>query len=306
MKRALPILMLALLAASPLFSQVEMSKTRNTKSKEKELTNIDKELYLDKFSLNLNLYGYGEDQGGGMGSTTTVTVGVRANLHEVDESLAKEIVDEAYSYFKKKWKERGVDVKVLSMEQIEGTQKYSKLANKGKDAEVITGGTFETAEKKKHTIEAWPEGVRIIKTGSGPLTMVGNELNMVMDIFKTYPDDGFTGFVTNVDFISFKTAKIGSTASVKPIPQLTSYSTLNVSKYKKGKGGNYLGTVDAKGTDDFYSDLKQDGLDVLASSFNSWDYIADKAKYKAGVLEIIMRSMDDIFSDFDAVVTDNK
>ncbi|MEO9474449.1 MAG: hypothetical protein ABJG41_02915 [Cyclobacteriaceae bacterium] len=301
MKRILPICALVILT-SPIFSQVEMSKTKNTKSKERTLTYIDKQLYLDKFSLNLNLYGYGEDQGGGMGSSSTATVGVRVHLSEVDEALAKEIVDEAYAYFKKQWSNRGVQVIVLNMEQLEATQKYAKAKKKGKNVEVITGGARENREKKLHNIDAWPEGARIIKTGSGPLIMIGNELNMVMDIFKTYPNEGFTGFTSTVNFISFKTAKLGTTARVKPIPQLQSHSGMNVSKYKKGKGGTYVGSNEAKGIVDFYSEVKQEGIDVLATSSNDWTYIADKTKYKANVLEMIKKSMDDIFADFDAVL----
>ncbi|MEO9801794.1 MAG: hypothetical protein ABJF04_01045 [Reichenbachiella sp.] len=293
MKRIFTIVMIVG-AINPIFSQVEMGKTKNTiMGKNKLLLVETNKMVLDNFSINLILYGFGEDLGGG-----GAQVGIRADLTEIDEPLAQEIVNEAYAYFKAQWKKRGVDVASPTKAEIEASKKYSKAAKKGKST-LRNGGTENNHTKKNHNLMAWPEGENIPYSGSGPLALVGNCAHGLCYDAKF---SGFnTGFSSTINFITFKSAALGSTASVRTFPQLVAANTLTATTWQKGKVGGYIGSNNAKGIENFYSDVEQKEIEVLNSSANMWNYIGDKVKYKANVLEMIKQGMDDMFADMEVV-----
>ncbi len=302
MKR-LSYLILCIAISTTTFSQVEVGKTKNTiMGKGKIIAQIENELTMDNFSININLYAYGEDKGGGMGSSTTSTVGVRTHLSEVDEPLAQEISNEAYAYFVKSWSERGIELVVPTKEEIEESKIYSKANKKGK-ASINTGGTKENAAKKEHSIMAWPNGVNIASAGEGPTAKSGNYQVMMWELLAK--DAGYTSFNSSINFMSFKTAKLGTTASVTALPQLTAANTLTAGKWMKNKVGGYIGNNSPEGTEDFFTEVDKDGFDFLGSSSNDWNYIADKAKFKANTMELIKKGMDALFADYDAVVAEN-
>ncbi|MEO9966865.1 MAG: hypothetical protein ABJF11_13800 [Reichenbachiella sp.] len=298
MKRIFTIVLIAG-CINPLFSQIEMGKTKNTiMGKNKLLLVETNEMVLDNFSINLILYGFGEDIGGG-----GAQVGIRADLSEIDETLAQEIVNEAYAYFKAQWKKRGVEVASPSIAQIVASKKYSKAEKKGK-ATIRTGGIEDNHTKKNHNMMAWPEGENIPYSGSGPLALAGNCAHGLCYDAKF---SGFnTGFSSTINFITFKSAALGSTASVRTFPQLTAANTLTATTWQKGKVGGYIGSNNAKGIEDFFTDVEQKEIDVLNASANMWNYIGDKAKYKANVLEMIKKGMDDMFADLEAVKEKSK
>ncbi len=298
--KKLTITLLTAILVFPLFSQVEMGKTKNTiMGKGKLLALETDKMMLDNFTINLICYQYAEDQAGNNAKGTMAQVGVRATLTEIDETLAQEIVNEAYAYFIDQWKNRGVEVFSPSKEEIEATKKYSKAASKGKNANIISGGTWRNADKKTNIIYAWPEGTNIATSGSGPLAANGNFAHVVPDYKGNF---FYTSFGSTVNFISFKTAKLGSTASVKTFPRLKAANSMGVQKWQKTKVGGYLGSNEADGIEDFYSERVDEEIDVLSSSMNMWNYVGDKAKYKTGALEMIKKGMDDMFADYDAVV----
>ncbi len=296
-------LVLGFILAIPVFSQVEMGKTKQTIMGKKKLLALETDkIMLDNFSVNLVLYNYAQDEGGSSNVALSAKVGVRANLTEVDEALSKEITDEVYSYFVKKWKERGVEVFAPTKEEIEASKKYSKAAKKGK-AEIINGKTWNNQSKKNHNIMAWPSGVNIASSGSGPMAAFGNSKNILPDYKGNF---FYTGFNADVNFISFKTAKLGSTASVKSFPQLKSSNNLTVTKWQKTKVGGYIGSNAAEGIEDFYSEIKDDEVGALNSKVVMKNYVADKTKFKANVLEMIQKGMDDMFADYDAIAAAEK
>lgn len=294
MKRLLTIATIIGLAG-PLLAQVEMGKTKNTiMGKNKLLLVETNQMVLDNFSINLILYGFGEDLG-----RDGAQVGIRADLTQIDEALAQEIVNEAYAYFVEQWKQRGVEVITPSKSEIESSKKYSKNASKGKNARIMNGGTWDNHTKKNHNIAAWPEGANLAFSGSGPLALNGNCAHGLCYDAKF---NGFnTAFSSTINFIKFKSAALGSAASVKAFPRLTAANSLTATTWQKGKVGGYIGSNSAEGIEDFYSDVEQKEIDVLNSSANMWNYIGDKAKYKANVLEMIKKGMDDMFADLEAV-----
>ncbi|MFT6868721.1 MAG: hypothetical protein ACJA08_003576 [Cyclobacteriaceae bacterium] len=297
MKRLLLLVTLAIFTANYLLAQVELGKTKNNLSgKNGIIASPSDKIMLNDFSINLVLYGFAEDQGGG-----GAQVGIRAHLTQVDEPLAQEMVNEAYAYFVEQWKKRGVEVYSPSIEEIEATKKYSKAKSKD-NAKIISGGTFDNKEKKNHNMMAWPEGTNIASSGSGPLVAHGNSAHVVPDYKGNF---SYTSFNTTINFIEFKTAALGSTASVRTMPQLKASNGLSVIKWEKTKYVLYTANNNPEGIEDFYSDLDKDGFEFLGTSSNDWNYIADVAKYKSNVMEMIKKGMDDLFTDYDAVVAEN-
>ena len=298
--------LLIFICLSPGYAQVEMGKTKNTvMGKGKLLGQMPNELLIDNFGIDINLYAYGEDQGGGLGSTSVATVGVRAHLTEVDEPLSQEIANKAWEYFVSSWADRGVTIRIPSVEEIESAKKFSKAKSKGKNATITNGGVWDNAQKKKHNMMSWPEGVNIASSGSGPVPAVGNVANLYTPSEIVKINFGNTTFGSSINFITFKTAKIGSTASVKPLPELTAVNSLSAGNWVKGKMGAYAGSNKSTGIEDFYKELDKSGFEFLGSSSNDWNYIADKEKFKANVMEMITKGMDDLFADYDVAVADN-
>ncbi len=283
------------------FSQVEVGKAKNTiMGKSKLVASPVSELLLDHFHIDFNLYKFEEDQGGSSNVALSAKVGVRASLGEVDQALAQEISNEAYSYFVEQWGKRNVKVTMADKATMEGGKAFAKAQKKGKLAQILNGGVWENKQKKTHTMRAWPEGVDIAQSGEGLGYVYGNAKHMWQ-----YGIGNSTGFSANVDFISFKTNKLGSTASVRSLPQLTLTGGLISTIWAKNKVGGYIGSISADGIEDYYTEAVDEELEALNSKLVMRTYKADKAKFKANVMEMIKASMDASFANYDEVVAKN-
>ena len=148
---------------------------------------------------------------------------------------------------------------------------------------------------------AWPEGVDIASSGEGMGYTYGNAKHMWQ-----YGIGNSTSFGATVDFISFKTAKLGSTASVKTKPRLTASGGMVSTIWAKNKIGAYMGSVNVDGIEDYYSEIVDDEVSALNSKVVMRVYKADKEKFKANVLEMIKASMDASFADYDEFIAKNR
>lgn len=283
------------------YGQVEVGKAKNTiMGKGKLVASPVSELLLDNFSITLNLYKFEEDQGGSSNVALSSKVGVRARLGGVEEALVQEITNEAYAYFVAGWKKRNIEVTNADKSVMLNSKPYKKGEKKGK-ANMVNGGVFNNKQKKTHTMQAWPEGVDIAFSGSGPLAINGNAKHMWQ-----YGVGNSTSFSAAVDFISFKTAKLGSTASVKSKPRLSMTGGLVATIWAKNKVGGYIGSIATEGTESYYSEAKDESMEALGSKVVDRVYMIDKAIFKANVMEMITSSMDASFADYDAIVAKNR
>lgn len=282
-------------------AQVEAGKVKNTiAGKGSTLALPIERIMLDNFQVTLYLLGGATDQAGsGVG---TVSVGVRATLNQVDEALAQEITDEAYAYYVAQWKKRGAEVFCPSKAELEASKKYSKAAAKGEGV-IRSGVAVRTSDKDTDYLTSWPAGTNIAFSGSTLVPAWGNAVHMPSDFKGNY---FYGSFNATVNFVDFKTAKLGSTASVKGNPQLTSFTSMGLSVWEKTKFGVYSGSQELTGTTDYYDDVTQEQKNILTSQFNFWNYMANREKYKSNALEMIKKSMDDMFADYDATVAKEK
>ena len=291
---------LLLLIAFGISAQVEVGKAKNTiMGKGKLLATPVSELLIDNFSLTFNLYKWAEDAGGSNNVAMSAKVGVAARLGGMDEALAQEITNDAYAYFVEGWKKRNVTITLADKAVMEKSKPYQKGLKKG-NASITNGGVWDNPQKKSHTMIAWPEGVDIANSGSGPLAVTGNAKHMWQ-----YGIGNSTGFSATIDFINFKTAKLGSTASVKSFPRLSMSGNLVATIWEKNKVGGYIGSIATDGTEDFYTEVTDKEMEVLNSKRVDKVYQADREKFKSNVLEMLKQSMDASFADFDEVVAKN-
>ena len=290
----------ATLIATGLFAQVEVGKAKKTvMGKGKLLAVPYTELLIDNFSLTFNMYKWAEDQGGSSNVALSAKVGVAARLGDLDEALVQEITNEAYAYFVENWKKRNVKITLADKAVMMQSKPYLKGEKKG-NAQIVNGTVSNNQEKKSHTMQAWPEGVDIAFSGSGPLATTGNAKHMwKLGIGKS------TGYNALIDFISFKTAAIGSTASVKSKPRLTLNGTLVTTIWDKNKFGGYLGTIETGGMEDYYTAAEDSKIEALGAKRVDRVYRIDREKFKANVLEMITKSMDASFANYDEVVAKN-
>lgn len=291
----------AALFTTILFAQVEVGKAKNTiMGKGKLVATPVSELLIDNFSLTFNLYKFEEDQGGSSNVALSAKVGVRARLGNVDEALVQEITNEAYAYFVEGWKKRNITVTMADKSVMESSKPFTKAKKKGDPANIMNGGVWDNKQKKSHTMMAWPDGVDIASSGKGLGATYGNAKHMWQ-----YGIGNSTGYSATIDFISFKTAKLGSTASVTSKPRLTMNGNLVATIWAKNKVGGYIGSIETEGIEDYYSEANDESMEALGSKVVDRVYQADRAKFKANVLEMLKASMDASFADYDEVVAKN-
>jgi hypothetical protein len=282
-------------------AQVEVGKAKNTiMGKGKLVAMPASELLFDHFQITFNLYKFAEDQGGSSNVALSAKVGVKARLKEVDEALAQEITNEGYAYFVEQWKKRGVTLTFAPKADLEASKAFEKARKKNKPTNIINGGVWNNEGKKVHMFVVWPEGVDIASSGEGLSTKFGNAAH-----FFALGTGRWTSFNASIDFITFKTAKLGSAASVKSRPQLSLTGGLTTNTWEKYKVGAYLGSITADGIEDFYSDVVDQNLKALNIKMVNKHYIADKTRFKANVMEMIKSSIDASFADYDEVVAKN-
>lgn len=302
MKRLITVLLTASIVQLG-FGQVEVGKTKSTiMGKGKILGQSVNELGLDNFHLNFNLYKYAQDEGGSSNVALSAKVGVSASLGGVTEELVQQLTNEAYAYWIEQWKKRGVTITNQSKEDIESSKAFSKAKSKGKMANIMNGGVWNNDQQKgQHTMMAWPEGVNIPSSGEGMTYKGGNAAH-----YGPGYGGQWTSFGATIDFIEMKTAKLGSTASVRSIPRLTASGGHNVSIWEKNKIGGYLGSVSVEGIEDFYTEVTDDkDIEVLNSKRVIQTYHIDKDKFKANVMEMLKASIDASFTDWDEVKAKN-
>jgi hypothetical protein len=293
--KKLMLFTLVLLFVGSINAQVEVGKAKSTiMGKGKLLATPVSELLIDHFHLTFNLYKFAEDQGG-----NGAQVGVRARLGGVDEALAKEITDEAYAYFVEGWKKRNITVTNADKSVMMSSKVYSKADKKGK-ANIINGQVFEDRQKKSHTMQAWPSGVDIATSGEGPLATYGNAKHMWQ-----YGIGNSTGFNATIDFIDFKTAKLGSTASVTSKPGLSLSGNFVATIWDKNKVGGYIGSISTDGIAKYYTEISDDEMEFLGAKVVDDVYMIDRAIFKSNVLEMIKKSIDAQFVDYDEEVAKN-
>lgn len=303
MKKAMTFL-LAISIAQLGFGQTEIGKAKKTiMGKGKILGQSVTELGLDNFSLNFNLYKYAQDEGGSNNVALSSKVGVSASLGGVTEDLVQEITNETYAYWVAQWKKRGVTITNQSKGDIESSKAFSKAKSKGKMANIMNGGVWNNDQQKGvHTMMAWPDGVNIPSSGEGMSYKGGNAAH-----YGPGYGGQWTSFAATIDFIKMKTAKLGSTASVRSIPQLTLGGNHAVSIWEKNKIGAYLGSISADGIEDYYTEVTDDKtVEVLNSKRVMNTYNIDTEKFKSNVMEMLKGSIDASFADYDEVVAKNK
>ncbi len=284
-----------LLIGSFAIAQVEVGKVKsNIMGKGKLVATPVSDLLIDNFAITFNMYKFDEDRG-----ANGAQVGVRARLGGIDEPLAQEIANEAYAYFVANWKKRNISITLADKETMMNSKPYKKGEKKG-NAKIVNGGIYDDRQKKSHTIQAWPEGVDIAYSGSGILPNVGNAKHM-----WTLGIGNSTGYTATIDFISFKTAALGSTASVKSKPQLSMLGGLTATIWEKNKVGGYIGSIETAGMKDYYTGIDNEGMEFLGAKVVDDVYMVDKEKFKTNVLSMIKQSMDAQFADYDAVVAKN-
>lgn len=290
-----------LIATTFAFSQVEVGKAKNTiMGKGKLVATPVSELLIDNFSLTFNLYKFEEDQGGSNNVALSAKVGVAARLGEVDEALVQEITNEAYAYFVEGWKKRNITVTMADKSVMEKSKPFTKAQKKGNPANIMNGGVWNDQQKKSHKMVVWPEGVDIASSGKGLTATHGNAKHMWQ-----YGIGNSTSFAATIDFITFKTNKLGSTASVRSFPKLSLTGGLVSTIWAKNKVGGYIGSISTDGTEEYYTEAVDKEIDVLNSKRVDRIYKADRAKFKSNVMEMIKASMDASFADYDAVVAKN-
>lgn len=290
----------AILLATMSFAQVEVGKAKSTiMGKSKLVATPVSELLIDHFHLKFNLYKFAEDQGGSNNVALSAKVGVRARLGGMDQALAQEITDEAYAYFVDQWKKRNITVTMADKSVMENSKPYVKGKKKG-NASIINGGAYEDKQKKSHTMQVWPSGVDIASSGQGAMANYGNAKHMWQ-----FGVGNSTAFNATIDFISFKTAKLGSTASVKSKPQISMTGYMGATIWAKNKVGGYIGGIESKGAEEYYTEAKDESMEALGSKVVDRVYMIDREKFKSNVLEMIKKSMDANFADYDAVVAKN-
>ncbi len=283
------------------YSQVELGKVKNTiMGKGKLVATPFEEIMFDNFTLTFNLYSFAEDQGGSNNVALSAKVGVRASLDGVDQELVQEITDEAYAYFTEAWRKRGKRIVFVAKSDVENSKLFTKAKAKGKLANVINGGVWENEAKNIHQMTSWPTGVDIPQAGEGINYKSGNAA-----FVANYMDMKYTSYNATIDFITFKTAKLGSAASVKTFPQLKLSGGMNATIWKKNKVGGYLGGISADGLEEYYTEVKDEDIEVLNSKMVMRSYVIDRAKFKANVLEMIKASIDASFDDYEEVVAKN-
>lgn len=294
MKTSLISLWICLVAlAIDTSAQVKIEDSKSTLSGKNDLllTPIQVAL-LDHFTINFYNYQYASDNAGNNAKGNANSVAVEAMLKNLDNQTLQEITDQAYDYYTAEWLKRGFTVKCPSAAEIEASKPFTKDKNKGK-AEVRIGGAYPEDQKvTKYTTFLPSNTAQARKEAYGSFSY-GNNQFFPTD-FKS--DVASVNFHLDLNFINF-TSGFGSQASVKGMAELTSTSGgslviwaktkfLTAGYYNKGTGGS-----------DFY-----DAFD----KGTPWVITANPEKYKTLALEIIKRSIDSQFAEYDANVAKEK
>ena len=268
------------------FSQIEIDKTKSTLTgKTGILTETYPETILDHFNIGFYNYFKGSDEGGNNAKGTYNSVSIEAELEGLDNKLAQEITDEAYAYYIEKWKSKGLNVKCPTPSEIEATKQFVKDKGKGK-AELINSGVYQEGN-------AYAKYLRVLPTNAA---QVKKEYygNFVYGNAQFFPTD-FQGNVSSVNFhfdlnfISFRNG-FGTNASIKGTTGLKSSSGGSIVLWAKTKNLAASYTNECVGGTDFYDTFDKG---------SKWVVKINKEKYKSLALQMIKKSIDDQFAEYD-------
>ena len=204
----------------------------------------------------------------------------------------QEITDEAYAYYLDKWKSKGITVKCPTPAEIEATKQFTKDKGKGK-AELVNPGIYQEGN-------AYAKYLRVLPTNAA---QVKKEYygNFVYGNAQFFPPD-FKGNVSSVNFhfdlnfISFRNG-FGTNASIKGTTGLKSTSGGSIVFWAKAKNLAASYTNECVGGTDFYDSFDKG---------SKWVVKINKEKYKALALQMIKKSIDDQFAEYDKDVAKAK
>ncbi|MBP7810537.1 MAG: hypothetical protein KA163_14690 [Bacteroidia bacterium] len=306
MKIILTCTLSALICTSSL-AQVEVEKSKGTLTGKSSLLaeNIPESI-LDHFNVNFYTYFKGSDEGGNNAKGSFNTASIEAELDGLDTKLAQEITDEAYAYFLEKWKSKGVTVKCPTAAEIEATKQFTKDKGKGK-AELIAPGSYTEGN-------AYAKYLRVLPTNA-PQVKKEYYGNFVYGNAQFFPTD-FSGntssvnFHIDINFISFKNG-FGTKAAIRGKVGLKTTAGGSVVLWVKAKNLAAGYSNEGIGGSDFY---EHDGNSKLFSgtdegsfaSHSKWIVKINKDAYKAKTLELIKKSIDSQFAEYDEDVAKAK
>ncbi len=282
----------AILFYSNSFAQVEVSKAKSTiTGKGSQLLEDIPDVRLDNFTVSFVTWLFGADEGGNNAKGTYNSVSATAELGNFDAQLAQEITDEAYLYYLDMWKARGLNVTCHSATEIEGSKYFAKDKEKGK-AEIVAPGAYLKEDKYIKTLTVVPSNTVQVKK-----EYYGNYVYGNTQFFIDYTKNASSvAFNCSLNFAEFK-AGFGTNAFLKAEPALkiTSASSLNKSVKAKftiagfssdGNGGaTYLDTIDES---------------------NTWVFKINRENYKASAIDLIKKSIDSHFAEYDTIIAKEK
>jgi len=291
MKIKFTTLLVATLCLSSI-AQVEIEKSKSTLTgKNSVLVESIPESILDHFNINFYNYFYGGDSGGSTAKGTHNTVTIEAEL-DIDNQLAQQITDEAYSYFLEKWKARGITLRCPTAAEIEATKQFTKDKGKGK-AELLAPGTYTYGNNFAKYITVIPANAPQVRKEYYGNFVLGNSQFFPTD-FKG--NTSAINFHMDVNFISFRNG-FGTNASVTGKAGLKSNSAGSIVLWAKTKNLAASYTNEGLGGSDSFDDFEKGA---------KWKVKINKEKYKANVLEMIKKSIDSQLAEYDADVAKEK
>lgn len=288
------ILSILVLLSFNAIAQVEIEKTKSTLTgKNTILTESFPNTTLDHFNINFYNYFFGSDAGGSNAKGTLNTVSIEATLEGLDNALAQEITDEAYQYYLGKWKERGIMVKSPTTAEIEATKQFEKDKSKGK-AEIVMPGVYPGGN-------AYAKFITVIPTNA-PQVKKEYFGNFVYGNAQFFPPDfkaniSSVNFHLDMNFISFRNG-FGTNAFIKGTAGLKSTSGGSLVLWAKAKNLSASYSNEGVGGNGFY--------DAFDSGSSKWKIVINKAKYKALALEMIKKSIDGHFAEYDVNLAEAK
>jgi hypothetical protein len=283
--------------SSQIHAQVEVEKTKGTLTGKNKLIVLPiPESLLNSFSISYYNYFFGSDAGGNNAKGNFNTVSVEATLEGLDNQLVQEITDEAYTYYLNKWKERGIIVKCPTVQEIEATKSFEKDKKKGK-AEILNSGVSQEGNNYAKYLSVIPANTYQVKKEA-----YGNSALNNSHYFVDYRDSKTTSNVSfnfALNFISFKTG-FGSSASISGKTGLksTCSSSYTVLEGAKPLFANY--SNEASGGSDFVESCEG------CKGGSKWKVKINKEKYKSVAIEMIKKSIDALFAEYDADVEKEK
>lgn len=270
-------------------AQLEVKTKTTIAGKNSVLLEDTPDVNLGAFYVQFTTWVLAGDEGGNNAKGTYNSVYVTTELSNFDNAFAQEITDEAYAYYLDMWKARGLNVTCATAAELEATKTFAKKKEK---LEIVNSGAYLTESKYAKTLTVLPSNTVHVKAEAFGVTAFSNG-GYFLDFTKSGADASF-GAVLN--FVEFKTG-IGSQSFIKAEPSLTITSGSGINKNAKAKyvglGLNTTGT----GSADFLETIDKG---------DTWKFIINREKYKSAAMELIKKTIDDQFAEYDAIIAKEK